>query len=87
MNVPSDNSGDLEASVRQQLRDVLGANEGDALSADLDFGAIGMNSVDFLEFVLGIETTFAVDVPDEALIDPKMRTIAAWVDFLSSDKQ
>jgi acyl carrier protein len=66
---------------------------GDVLShgiADLDgrdlvddrFAVLGVNSVDYLEFILNLEHALSIDVPDEAMMDPALNSVRAWSTYL-----
>jgi acyl carrier protein len=54
----------------------------DEIGAEADFAELGINSVDFLEFVISVETELGVDIPDEALGDPHLRSLEAWAGYL-----
>ncbi|WP_102961366.1 phosphopantetheine-binding protein [Mangrovicella endophytica] len=76
----------IAADLAAVLRDITAANELVPPDADLvsdSFGAIGLNSVDYLEFVLNIESRLNIDVPDEALMDPALKSVLAWADWLA----
>ena len=38
-----------------------------ALSLDSDIKALGIDSLDFIEFIYEIETTFTIEIPSESL--------------------
>lgn len=47
-----------------------------------DLRELGLNSVDFLEFVIMLESTFDIDIPDEFLVENDNTTIQSWVEFI-----
>ena len=59
--------------------------ETEELARDTDFGALGINSVDFLEFTIEIEEKLVIDIPDEALANEQLRSIDAWAEYLSTN--
>ncbi len=76
----------LEDQLAQILESLCAANEMVRRDADLrtdSFGAIGLTSVDYLEFILNVETELNIDVPDEALMDPALATVRLWADYLA----
>ncbi len=74
--------------LKQLLERVLAEGEaGSRLSArdiDLraDFAELGINSVDLLEFVLGLEQEFGVRVLDDMLPEELPATLAGWLEVL-----
>ncbi|MGZ3458458.1 MAG: phosphopantetheine-binding protein [Archangium sp.] len=58
----------------------------DEITPHADFASLGLNSVDILEFVINFETEFHLDVPDEVLANPSMRSLHAWVEYLSKQQ-
>ena len=54
------------------------------LDLDADFSALGVNSVDLLEFVLGIEQEFGVRVLDDMLPEELPTTLRSWGRFLEA---
>ena len=55
----------------------------DQISADVSFTELGINSVDFLEFVLAVEREFDMDIADEAFTEHALFTLTAWTDYLA----
>lgn len=77
---------ELEEQLAQILESLCAANEMVRRDADLrtdSFGAIGLTSVDYLEFILNVETELNIDVPDEALMDPALASVRLWADYLA----
>lgn len=78
----------ITVRLKELLAAVLSQNEGsliesaDDVAADADFAQLGVNSVDFLEFVTSIEREFHVDVPDEVLSERSLISLNAWTHFL-----
>lgn len=54
----------------------------DDVGLDTDFSELGINSVDFLEFVITLEEELNIDVPDEALTDEAFSSVNAWSAYL-----
>lgn len=52
------------------------------LDLDTDFADLGLNSVDFLEFILEVENQLDMDVPDGALIDQTLHSARTWARFM-----
>ncbi|MEC5323547.1 acyl carrier protein [Aurantimonas sp. A3-2-R12] len=76
----------LEDQLAQILESLCAPNEMVRRDADLrtdSFGAIGLTSVDYLEFILNVETQLNIDVPDEALMDPALASVRLWADYLA----
>lgn len=85
-SVADDVESGIAARLAAILREITAANELVAPDADLladSFGSIGLNSVDYLEFVLNVENELNIDVPDEALMDPSLRSVEAWAAWLA----
>ncbi|KIZ38841.1 hypothetical protein OO17_22445 [Rhodopseudomonas palustris] len=49
------------------------------------FTALDFSSVDYLEFVLNVEADLNIDIPDEALLDPALCSVATWADWLADN--
>ena len=75
--------------LRELLAAIVSQNEGSEITTaedippDADFAQLGINSVDFLEFVTAIESEFDVDIPDELLSDRTLISIDDWARYLS----
>ncbi|HXG52705.1 MAG TPA: acyl carrier protein [candidate division Zixibacteria bacterium] len=74
-----------EAEVRETVLRVLGnvAPEADASSIDPEADLrdqIDLDSVDFLNFVIGLHRELGVDIPDADV--PKLRTLRGCVAYL-----
>lgn len=85
-DVPSES--EIAARLAAILREIAAAGGLPASDADLlsdSFGAIGLNSVDYLEFVLNVESELNIDVPDEALMDPSLRSVETWAAWLAEN--
>jgi acyl carrier protein len=74
--------------LKQLLERVIA--EGDAgarpaagvIDLQADFAELGINSVDLLEFVLGLEQEFGVRVLDDMLPEDLPANLAGWLDVL-----
>jgi acyl carrier protein len=56
---------------------------GDIVDADPIFGSgLGLDSIDALEFVVLIEETFGVSIPDETVAKQVLASIDALADFI-----
>jgi len=62
-----------DAGARQSARDI---------DLQADFAELGINSVDLLEFVLGLEQEFGVRVLDDMLPEELPANLAGWLDIL-----
>jgi len=49
------------------------------------FTALNFSSVDYLEFVLNVEADLNIDIPDDALLDPALYSVATWAAWLASN--
>jgi acyl carrier protein len=74
--------------LKQLLERVIA--EGDAgarvpagdIDLQADFAELGINSVDLLEFVLGLEQEFGVRVLDDMLPEELPANLSGWLDVL-----
>jgi acyl carrier protein len=74
--------------LKQLLERVIA--EGDAgariparhIDLQADFAELGINSVDLLEFVLGLEQEFGVRVLDDMLPEELPANLAGWLEVL-----
>jgi acyl carrier protein len=81
-----------QASVEKRLKEllvkVIGESGGshvrsaDDLDPNSDFTAIGVNSVDLMEFILRIEKEFNLDVLSEMLPEELPSTLEGWAKLL-----
>jgi acyl carrier protein len=53
-----------------------------AINLQSDFADLGINSVDLLEFVLGLEQEFGVRVLDDMLPEDLPANLAGWLEVL-----
>jgi acyl carrier protein len=53
-----------------------------AIDLQADFAELGINSVDLLEFVLGLEQEFGVRVLDDMLPEDLPVNLAGWLEVL-----
>lgn len=51
---------------------------------DADFSALGLNSVDYLEFVLNVERELNVDISDEVLLRQDLKSARTWIAYLQT---
>jgi acyl carrier protein len=59
----------------------------DIVDGDAIFGAgLGLDSIDALEFVVLIEETFGVSIPDETVAKQALASIDALVEFVASER-
>jgi acyl carrier protein len=74
--------------LKRLLQRVIAEGEaGNRLSArdidlEADFAELGINSVDLLEFVLGLEQEFGVRVLDDMLPEELPASLAGWLEVL-----
>jgi acyl carrier protein len=82
-----------EASVEQKLKEILARVVGEGTKARFDaaridsqaeFSALGVNSVDLMEFVLRIENEFRVDILSDMLPDDLPLTLNGWAKLVSA---
>jgi acyl carrier protein len=60
----------------------------DIVDADPIFGAgLGLDSIDALEFVVLIEETFGVSIPDETVAKQVLASIDALADFIVAEQR
>ncbi|MBB4001902.1 acyl carrier protein [Aurantimonas endophytica] len=88
MDIPGerDETRDIEDRLAAILGRLTAANEMVRADADLhgdSFGAIGLTSVDYLEFILNVEAELGIDIPDEALMDPALASVRQWAAYLA----
>jgi acyl carrier protein len=58
------------------------------VDAEPIFGAgLGLDSIDALEFVVLIEETFGVSIPDETVAKQALASIDALADFIESERR
>lgn len=73
---------ELVGIVRRVLHDVAPDVDVDALDLDADLrDATDIDSVDFLNFVVGLHDATGVDIPESAY--PNLETLRACADYLS----
>ncbi|MBV8751760.1 MAG: hypothetical protein JO328_02770 [Hyphomicrobiales bacterium] len=70
------------------LRQILIARND--LAADRDvasstFAALGLTSVDYLEFILNVEADLNIDIPDEAMLNPALSSVDTWAAWLADN--
>jgi acyl carrier protein len=82
-----------EASVEQKLKEILARVVGEGTKSRFDaaqidsqaeFSALGVNSVDLMEFVLRIENEFRIDVLSDMLPDELPLTLNGWAKLVSA---
>lgn len=79
----------ITAKLKELLAAIVSQNEdspiesADDVSSNADFAELGVNSVDFLEFVTSLEREFNVEVPDEVLGERSLISLDAWTRYLS----
>ena len=60
----------------------------DIVDGDAIFGSgLGLDSIDALEFVVLIEESFGVSIPDETVAKQALASIDALVEFVTSERQ
>ena len=77
---------DLTDRLTAILEEVLSHGVADIEGRDLvndRFAVLGVNSVDYLEFILNLEHHLAIDIPDEAMMDPALNSVRVWSAYLS----
>jgi acyl carrier protein len=82
-----------EANVEEKLKEILARVVGEGgkgrispaqLDSHADFSALGVNSVDLMEFVLRTENEFRVDILSDMLPDDLPSTLHGWAKLLSA---
>ncbi len=89
--VPAPDRADATANVAGRLKEllqkVLAESEDRQMDVPLhaDLVELGVNSVDYLQFVLAVETAFGLEIPDDVVTDPALLTLDGWVNYLRRD--
>lgn len=47
-----------------------------------DFTSLGLGSLDWMDAATKIEEALGIELPDELMLDPAVRTLAGWTAFL-----
>ncbi|ABD06779.1 hypothetical protein RPB_2073 [Rhodopseudomonas palustris HaA2] len=85
---PPDTRADtLSEALTRILGGILAAKGGLPDDVDLStatFTSLDFNSVDYLEFVLNAEADLNLDIPDEAVLDPSLCSVATWAAWLAA---
>ncbi len=78
----------MESQTVEELREILASivsqgespRIGDASELDVDttFADMGINSIDLMEFVLGVENHFNISLLDESEPHSEPETLAQW---------
>ena len=77
------NHADVERIVRSVLSQIAPEADLEELDPDVDIHEeLDIDSMDFLNFVIGVEQATDVDVPERDY--PRLRTFAGCVDYLQS---
>jgi acyl carrier protein len=63
-----------EGSLRYRAEDI---------GSDADFVELGVNSVDYLQFVIAIEQEFDLEVPDDLIASKTLLSLRAWEEYLA----
>lgn len=82
----SDRHAVLARRLGAVLADILTAKGSAADDVDLaaaTFTSLDFNSVDYLEFILNVEAELNIDIPDEAVLDPSLCSVATWANWLA----
>lgn len=76
----------ITTRLKELLTQVLtrGGEERRTINPQDGFAELGVNSVDLLEFVLGLEEGFNVRVLDDMLPEDLPTTLAQWADLLQN---
>jgi acyl carrier protein len=79
----------IATRLKELLTQVLARNGEEPRTIDMQsgFAELGVNSVDLLEFVLGLEDGFGVRVLDDMLPEDLPTTLAQWADLLQNRTQ
>ena len=81
-------AADIAERLKRLLNRIVSESEGGnrvagrEIDLQADFSELGINSVDLLEFVLGLEQEFGVRVLDEMLPEDLPVNLAGWRDVL-----
>jgi acyl carrier protein len=74
---------ELDQAVRSVLSQIAPEADLDALGQDVDIhDELDLDSMDFLNFVIGLEAATGIDVPEREYA--RLRTLAGCVDYLHS---
>ena len=77
---------DVEERIKGILTSQLGVEAGTVVSSDSDTPllgrGIGLDSVEALALILGIEEEFDMEIPDEALTANLFRSVANLADYV-----
>ena len=83
----------LALELRGMLVGILQSAAGDdrwsekEIGVDTELDDVGMNSVDFMEFVIAVEETYDVDITaDEEEIEDSLRTLRALAEYLRKQR-
>lgn len=76
----------ITSRLKELLGRIVAENGGDPRRIDLcaTFAELGVNSVDLLDFVLGLEDGFGVRVLDDMLPEDLPGTLDGWAEFLQT---
>lgn len=71
----------MEDQLHTILAEIIARNRpmaNEAIAPEADFSALGVNSIDLLEFVLRVEEAFDVSVLDEITPEELPTSLAGW---------
>jgi acyl carrier protein len=73
--------------IKEFVFQVVSTSNGEITIGDIgdDLTDLGLNSVDYLEFIIKLENTFDVDIPDELLVENENTTIQSWAELIYSE--
>jgi acyl carrier protein len=89
MNETATGTGELKAQIKQLIVDRLKLDVDPATIEDAQplFGeGLGLDSIDALELVLGIEQEFGVKVEDEEMGQAALSSVNALADFVTGKR-
>ncbi len=71
----------FQALLEQILVETEGHN-GEPVRSDSRLDELGLTSVDFLELTISIEHEFAIDIPQDALLDRSLASVGEWTRYI-----
>jgi acyl carrier protein len=77
------NDGETKQTVLRVLGDIAPEIDLESIDGDANLrDQIDIDSVDFLNFVIGLHKALAIEIPDADL--PKLKTLNNWVSYIDS---
>jgi acyl carrier protein len=77
------NDGETKQKVLSVLGDIAPEIDLESIDGDVNLrDQIDIDSVDFLNFVIGLHKALAIEIPDADL--PKLKTLNNWVSYIDA---